>query len=218
MFLIRAVLCLVLLLARTNIQAANAAPPAQDDDPETRIERLLQALDHLEHALVPLREAGDERAITDTLNAIGTVLSDLGSAYREGGQYQQALIHHQRALLVAQELGNRRSQASNLSNLGQTYYEMKQYQSAAGYFDQALPIWREVDDSKSQARTLSYLGDIYTRLKRYHQAIQYYWVIRQDYSHSGRVVYNGGCSADHLVVKESCDDPSTKRSIAPTQR
>lgn len=151
-----------------------SSPDQEGSSPGPRIEKLLESLYHLEHAMDALDEAEDQVTLSALRNALWPVLNDLGEAYRQGQQYQSAQDYHRRALDIAREVGSDQGQAASLSGLGQTFYQMEQHQQALDYFEQALSLWQTLGNQHEQAVVLSQMGQSYYRLASYRQAADYF--------------------------------------------
>ena len=62
---------------------------------------------------------------------LGPAHGSLGSACRQARQFDQAIAHHEAALAIAREVGNRWLEGKELVNLGNVYNEMGQYEKGA---------------------------------------------------------------------------------------
>jgi tetratricopeptide (TPR) repeat protein len=59
-------------------------------------------------------------------------------------QYQEALNYYQQALVIYQQVDNRRGEGNALHGIGASYHSLGQYDQALNYYQQALVIHREV--------------------------------------------------------------------------
>ena len=62
---------------------------------------------------------------------LGPAHGSLGGACRQARQYDQAIMHHEAALAIAREVGNRWLEGKELVNLGNVYNQMGQYEKGA---------------------------------------------------------------------------------------
>ena len=102
-----------------------------------------------------------------TANALGVI-------YRTLGQTEQAAEHHQQALAIARETGDRVGEGNVLGNLGLIYETLGQTEQAAEHYQQALAIARETGDRGSEGSALANLGGIYWILGQTEQAVEHY--------------------------------------------
>jgi tetratricopeptide (TPR) repeat protein len=103
----------------------------------------------------------------------GHALSNLGSAYRNLGEYRYAVECHEQALAVAREIGDRQGEGAALGNLGLTYNYLGEYCRAIEYHEQYLIIARELGDRHGEDNALGNLGTAYYGLKDYQRAREY---------------------------------------------
>ena len=104
----------------------------------------------------------------------GALLGNLGIAYSDLGQVEQAIAYHQQALDIAREIGDRQSEGNQLGNLGIAYHALGQVKQAIAYHQQALEISREIGDRQNEGFWLGNLGNAYRDLGQVKQAIDYY--------------------------------------------
>jgi tetratricopeptide (TPR) repeat protein len=68
-------------------------------------------LQTFEQALVIYRAIGEPKSE-------GTVLNNIGSVYRNLGQYPQALKYYEQALVISKEVGDKVGEGTTLNNIG----------------------------------------------------------------------------------------------------
>jgi CHAT domain-containing protein len=98
---------------------------------------------------------------------------NLGLAYNNLGDYQQAINFQQQALVIVREIEDRRGEAASLGNLGIAYDSLGDYQQAINFQQQALAIVREIGDRHSEADSLGNLGNVYNSLGDYPRVIDF---------------------------------------------
>lgn len=103
----------------------------------------------------------------------GAHMGNLGIAYMDIGQVEEALVHHKKALFISQEIKNRHREWAELGNLGNTYWNLGQIEEALTYYQEALTISREVGDRRGEGNQLGSLGNLYRDLGQLEQAINY---------------------------------------------
>jgi DNA-binding SARP family transcriptional activator/tetratricopeptide (TPR) repeat protein len=105
-----------------------------------------------ETGLVCARECGDR-------GAEFTMLSSLGTAFRELRRFDDAVASHQAALTVSRERGDRHGEAQALNGLGAVYGDFQQAAMARRFLLESLAIRREVGDRWGEAITICNLGE-----------------------------------------------------------
>ncbi len=100
-------------------------------------------------------------------------LSFQGLGQYQKGQRQAAIESWQEALLLYQQLKDRRGEGTTLKNLGATYMALENYSKAIEYLQSFLVIVQATDDGASEAQALGNLGIAYTELGKYDEAIAF---------------------------------------------
>ncbi|MES2288028.1 MAG: tetratricopeptide repeat protein [Bacteroidota bacterium] len=88
------------------------------------------------------------------------------------GNYQQALVNHQKALNVSQEIRDKRSIASSFYNVGNIYLRQNKYHEALKNVLASLKINKEINDNKGVARSHNTIGNIYKDQGNYPEALK----------------------------------------------
>jgi len=104
----------------------------------------------------------------------GAALTDVGNAYQSLGEYQRAIISHEKASDTFKNLGNRQGEAASLGGLGNAYQSLGEYQRAIASHQQSLEIDREIGDRRGEATSLGNLGNAYDSLGEYQRAIAFH--------------------------------------------
>jgi CHAT domain-containing protein/Tfp pilus assembly protein PilF len=140
---------------------------------EQRGTRLFQNSDYpramvaWEQALTMWREVKDQ-------HEEGTILNNLGEAYRALSQYERAIRYYEQALAIMREVKAQADESTILGNLGGVYEALSQYERAIGYYEQALTIAREVKRRAEEGAILNNLGLAYGALSQYERAMGYH--------------------------------------------
>jgi tetratricopeptide (TPR) repeat protein len=118
-----------------------------------------------EQALALSTELGElaRREKASSLNLLGLIHNTLGL-------FKQAISHFEQALVLCQELGDRRTMASVLNNLGQTARLRGDYESAVPLYQEALTLVRETGTRESEMLSLSNLGGVFVGMGNYSEA------------------------------------------------
>ncbi|MEV0458987.1 AfsR/SARP family transcriptional regulator [Catellatospora methionotrophica] len=128
-----------------------------------RLANLLWGLFHLEKhwddwiathtiGLACARGCGDRRAEF-------TMLSSLGTAYRERQRFAEATRCHQQALELSRETGDRHGEAQALNGLGAVCGDQRDIAQSRRYLLASLAIRRQVGDRWGEAITVCNLGE-----------------------------------------------------------
>ena len=125
------------------------------------IHRLLaqndEALDYYMRALPVLRDSGNVREQTSTLNNIAAI------SYSRG-EVRRAFEYFDQALQLARSSGDRQAQSILVNNMGTLALAQGEHQRALDLFNDALTLRRAVGDRAGEVRTLNNLSLIYRLL------------------------------------------------------
>ncbi|GIH05768.1 SARP family transcriptional regulator [Rhizocola hellebori] len=88
-----------------------------------------------------------------------TMLSSLGTAYRELGRLDDARGFHEQALQVSRDDGDRHSEAQALNGIGAVLGAAQLTEQARRYLEWSLEIRREIGDRWGEAITICNLGE-----------------------------------------------------------
>jgi tetratricopeptide (TPR) repeat protein len=106
--------------------------------------------------------------------AEGHTLNNLGIAYHQIRQFDNALTCHQGAVDLAREIGDRYGEGQALNCIGIVQHRLHHYDKALDCYQGAMDLAREVGDRYGEGRALINLGAGYTELHRFDEAILYY--------------------------------------------
>ncbi len=84
------------------------------------------------------------------------------------------LLNYDKALAIAQEIGDRRNEGALLGNLGTAYRDIGQVEKAIEYYDKALAIAQEIGDRKGEGIDFNNLGSAFEDINKYKEALAYY--------------------------------------------
>jgi tetratricopeptide (TPR) repeat protein len=101
-------------------------------------------------------------------------LCNLGTAYHSLGRYEEAINHHQQALVFMRQIRDRQGESQVLGNLGLAYDRLGHHREAISHHQQALAIDREIGYRLGEAQDLGNLGVAYKNLGRTAEAISHY--------------------------------------------
>lgn len=92
-------------------------------------------------------------------NAEFTMLSSLGTAYRECRQFDESVRCHREALELSRAMGDRRGEAQALNGIGAAQADMGRIGAARPLLRQALRIRQEIGDRWGEAITICNIGE-----------------------------------------------------------
>jgi tetratricopeptide (TPR) repeat protein len=88
-------------------------------------------------------------------------LGNLGLAYAQLGQVEEAIAYHEHALAIAQQIGDKGNEGNWLGNLGIVYKEQNRSEDARRAWQQALVIYEQINslDAPTVRQWLAELED-----------------------------------------------------------
>ena len=104
----------------------------------------------------------------------GSAYGKLGTAYRNLGNFKQAIEYYKEDLSIAKEVGNRAGEGSAYGNLGIAYCNLGNFKQAIQYHEKHLSIVKEVGNRAEEGSVYGSLGIAYRNLSNFEQAIKYY--------------------------------------------
>lgn len=131
--------------------------------------------------------------LEENQNYESKIVNDLGLAYQNLGEPEQAIDFFQKALDLYTQLGKPIGQAEVLNNLGTLYANVGQYSKALDLFEKAHIIFEENNRRFGIATTLNNLGILYRELGQFDRAREFYdraLLIYKDMGHGGGEAYN----------------------------
>ena len=142
----------------------------------------------------------------------GEVLNGLGLVQIQQGQYEQAQASLEQALIIREQLGERREQGFTLNNLALLSHNRANYGDAIEYYRQAVIIFVELDEPNFEAIVLNNLGLLELRVGQYEVAqttLNQALTLAQDHGNrydQGRILHSIGLSyalqQDYLQARD----------------
>jgi tetratricopeptide (TPR) repeat protein len=102
------------------------------------------------------------------------VLRNLGVAYREMGQLDQAVDYFKRSLSLIQEANDRLGTGQTKNSLGVAHRRLRQFAIAEGLFRQSRDIFQALGDRYGEGQALNNLGNAYLELGKTEDALRAY--------------------------------------------
>ena len=108
------------------------------------------------------------------LEAEASILSAIGSLYKQLEQHQKAIEALEQSLPLYRSVGNQKGEADALTMLGLIRNSLGEYQKALDNLGQSARLSHAVADREGEARALTSLGLIYMDLGKIEEAASYY--------------------------------------------
>jgi tetratricopeptide (TPR) repeat protein len=89
---------------------------------------------------------------------IARIFTLLGYSAQAQSRYEEAIIFHEEALVIAREDGDTACEIANLNHLSRIEVAQKNYAEAIAYSQRALILSRQAGDTRGQANALANLG------------------------------------------------------------
>ena len=98
-------------------------------------------------------------------------LGNIGSVYHDKGELDKALRHHEQALAMSRDIGDRWGVATSLGNIGSIYRDKGRLDEALKYDNEALTVARKVGYLLGVATDLGNIGLVLTDRSEHEQAV-----------------------------------------------
>ena len=104
----------------------------------------------------------------------GVHLGNLGLAYADLGDARKAIEFYEQALVIARDLGDKRTEGKWLETIGLVYAALGDVDKAIEFYEQALVIARDIGDKRNEGVWLGNLGIAYADLGETRKAIEFH--------------------------------------------
>ncbi len=169
-----AALC-ILLLVMPSAVLVQTTPRGMDLFNQARKLQLeAHSAEDLEKAVRSYQQA---RKIFEKLGkkkAVSACYHNLGSIYKDWGQYARALDYYTKALDLRSSMHDSRGIASTLIALGNLSVRQGKYHKARQYYKKALTVNLRLKDLRGEARCLTSMGNVSLHHGKYKEASAYY--------------------------------------------
>jgi len=115
-----------------------------------------------------------DKPLLNSIQAHSTVLGNLGSVYRNLGDIRKAIEYYEKALQIAKEIGDRKSESMWIGYIGGVYFDLDDAKKAIEYNKKALKIAQEVGDRKNECEWFENIGSAYHVQGDVRKALKYY--------------------------------------------
>ncbi|MEU4820760.1 tetratricopeptide repeat protein [Actinomadura sp. NPDC023710] len=101
------------------------------------------------------------------------MLINLANVSRHTGDHETALANYRKALALAMELGDRRTQVETLIGIGATFHNIGRYSESLIHHERALAISQSINERYEETLALRHLGETLTASGRYPAAVDH---------------------------------------------
>ena len=140
---------------------------------EIELAEVMSQAGRSEDAIRTLQETLGSGRFKDDTEALGTIHSILGNAYRDTAQVDKALAADKEALAIARSMRDRARESLVLDNMGLTYSAAGDLQRSLQAFRDSLQIEMERGNASEIANRLDKVADAYRLMGRYDDALVY---------------------------------------------
>jgi len=102
------------------------------------------------------------------------LFTSIGILYRNIGSYRKALEHFEKALKIAEKMGDIQSKATLFLNLGEVYLYLENFILSKEYFEKALKISQKIGDKEIEGFLKREIGRVYNSQRKFFEAIKYF--------------------------------------------
>ncbi len=107
----------------------------------------------------------------EILKNISIAENSIGNIFSLLEKYDLALIHHNKALLIEQEVGNRLGMAINYQNMGSIHESQGDLDKALTYYNNSLTLNEEINSNVGRIICYNSIGSIYLKQNKPNKAI-----------------------------------------------
>jgi signal transduction histidine kinase len=125
-------------------------------------------------AIILAEEAATQAMTYDYKKGLADSLKIRGWFELQRSNYMLAKDFSEQALILFEELGDRKSKGQSLNSLGNVYHRLSDYAKAMSYFNQSLKVYQEIHDREGEADSLNNLGMVFFELPDYAKALAYF--------------------------------------------
>lgn len=93
----------------------------------------------------------------------------MGNIYTKLAQYGRAIEYYQKSLLIAESLGDKRRQSSQLNNIGTNYKRQQIFDTAIAYERRSYRLNSNLDNERERALNLLNIGECKIKLRRFNE-------------------------------------------------
>ncbi|MEE8167674.1 MAG: tetratricopeptide repeat protein [Candidatus Hydrothermarchaeales archaeon] len=133
-------------------------------------------LSHMTLGNLPEAEENFSNALDNAMEPLGEAIvnGNLGIVYNIKGDLDKAITHHEKSLMINEELERKESIAKDYTNLGNLYRITDNLDKAIQWYEKSLKINEELERKESIAKDYTNLGNLYSIKGEPDKAIQWY--------------------------------------------
>ena len=103
-----------------------------------------------------------------------TTYGNLGTVFQSLSDYAKAKEHHEKALAITKEIGDRKGEATCYANLGTAFQPLGDYVRAKKYREKSLALQKKIGDKQGEAASYGNLGTVFHSLGEFDKAKEYF--------------------------------------------
>ncbi len=165
---------LLAMLRRVNVHASRLGDKTGEGQIQCCLGAILRQLGQYAEAEACLRSSVEFHKEQQMRDEAGWALYELAMLCREEGDFQQANVYAQEALMLFRELGDSKGEAWMQMVLGEIHRGYAAYYDALGHFELALASFTTLRNKEGIASTLRDRGTVYEAIGKYTDALTDY--------------------------------------------
>lgn len=124
------------------------------------------SLSYYQQAYIGAQKIKNKRLMLSSLN-------DFGIAYIESNKFDSAILNLEKALGVANEIGDTLRAARITTNIGNVYLDQNNRLKALEYYLYSAKVWERASDQRGLASLYSNISSLLTHQEEYAKALEY---------------------------------------------
>jgi tetratricopeptide (TPR) repeat protein len=140
-----------------------------------------KALDYYFKVLNLSEKYNDLRIKAANLGNIGSMYKDIGDLQRkncqcdnDGGNHKIALEYFEQSRKLAEQLGDKRTEALNSGNMGAMFFLLKDYKKAEYYFNRSYELSKAIQSEDDIMQSHAFLSELYEKTGRHELALKHH--------------------------------------------
>jgi tetratricopeptide (TPR) repeat protein len=109
-------------------------------------------------------------SLATTMKELQVISNRLGLVYQEMGDFDSALLSHNRSLTLAKNLGDKDGEATDLVNIANILTDKEEYDKALAYYEESLNLQK---DELKKGGIYNNIAGVYSKKNDHQTAIKY---------------------------------------------